>query len=63
MQAEASSYQMMQMFHYKLSVHGVECAHYLPMYYTVVSNSTVPNVKINNTGTVSLQLVPRGMES
>jgi hypothetical protein len=63
MQAKESSYQRMYMFHYKLSVHGVECDHYIPTYRIVASNSTMPNVKFSDTGTVSLGLVPRGMES
>lgn len=43
MQAKASDWQSMATFDYTISVCGVECDNYLPIYRTVATDSTGNN--------------------
>jgi hypothetical protein len=47
-QAKASDWQSMMMFSYTVSSNGVECDNYIPMYRTVVTDSSVPNKEKND---------------
>lgn len=42
-QAKASDWQSMATFDYTISVHGVECDNYMPIYRTMATDSTEHN--------------------
>lgn len=44
-QAAPSDWQSMATFNYTISVRGIECANYMPLYQVMASDRTVPNVK------------------
>lgn len=43
---QSSDWQSMMTFPYTVSVRGVECDNYMPMYRTVVADSTVHNAQV-----------------
>ena len=45
-QAKASDWQSIATFSYTISTRGVECDSYMPMYRTVVTDSTAHNVRV-----------------
>jgi len=53
-QAKANDWQSMATFNYTVSARGVECDNYMPMYRTVVADSTVHNVRIQRSAKAQL---------